>query len=130
MPAEQETPRGDLCIRTLAMPKDTNPAGDIFGGWLLAQMDVAGSFAAVKRAQGRVVTVSVESMSFHEPVKVGDVLSCYAVVERVGTTSISVLVEAWSERGEGQHETLKVTQGHFTYVAIDENGAKRPVPPA
>ena len=126
----REGPRGELCTRTLAMPKDTNPAGDIFGGWLLAQMDVAGSFVAVKRAQGRVVTVAVESMSFHQPVKVGDVLSCYAEVDRVGTTSITVMVEAWAERGEGRHEQLKVTQGHITYVAMDADGAKRPVPPA
>ncbi len=122
-------PNGELEIRTLAMPRDTNPAGDIFGGWLLAQMDVAGSLLAAKRAHGRVVTVAVDSMTFHAPVRVGDVLACYVAVERVGTTSLTVIVEAWAERGEGHHEHVKVTEGRFVFVAIDANGRKHPLPP-
>lgn len=129
MAHDPDTPRGELSTRTLTMPRDTNPAGDIFGGWLLAQMDVAGSLTAVKRARGRVVTVAVESMSFHRPVAVGDVLACYAEIEKVGRTSLTVRVEAWAERGEGRHEHVKVTEGCFTYVAIDETRNKRAVPP-
>ncbi len=120
-----------MAIRTLAMPKDTNPNGDIFGGWLISQMDIAGGLTAGSRARGRVVTVGVEAMAFHHPVHVGDVLSCLADIIKVGTTSITVLVEAWALRARGaESDTLvKVTEGEFTYVAIDEAGAKRAVPP-
>ncbi len=110
------------------MPSDTNANGDIFGGWVLSQMDQAGGIAAVERAEGRVATVAVEAMTFIRPVKVGDVLCVYTSVERVGRTSMTVQVEAWARRF---HTRLreKVTDAHFTFVAIDENGRPRPVPP-
>jgi acyl-CoA thioesterase YciA len=122
-----ETPQGELSIRTVAMPADANPSGDIFGGWLLSQMDVAGGIIAHRIAVGRTATVAVDAMKFHLPVFVGDVLCCYAAVARIGRTSIAVKVEAWAER---RNSTLrvKVTEGVFTYVAIDEQRRPRPVP--
>ncbi len=122
-------PIGALTIRTLAMPADTNPAGDIFGGWVLSQMDTAGGIAAYERARGRVVTVAVDSMTFIAPVKVGDVLCVYTSITRVGTTSLTVAVEAWARRNRID-ERVKVTAGNFVYVALGEDGTKRPVPPA
>ena len=122
-------PKGALTIRTLAMPADTNPAGDIFGGWVMSQMDIAGAIAAVERAKGRVVTVAVEAMTFIAPVKVGDILCVYTTIERVGTTSITVAVEAWARRNR-LDDRVKVTEGHFVYVALGDDGRKRPVPPA
>ena len=114
-------------VRTLAMPADTNPAGDIFGGWLLAQMDIAGGIAALERARGRVVTVAVDAMTFRMPVFVGDLVSVHCEVTKVGRTSITVLVEAWARRFRTTlHE--KVTDATFTFVAIDEEGRPRPVP--
>tara|TARA_R110002020_G_scaffold14062_6_gene49963 strand:- start:1829 stop:2233 length:405 start_codon:yes stop_codon:yes gene_type:complete len=121
-------PAGALTIRTLAMPADTNPAGDIFGGWVMSQMDIAGAIAAVERSQGRVVTVAVEGMTFIAPVKVGDVLCVYTTVERVGTTSITVAIEAWARR-DRIADRVKVTDGRFIYVALGEDGSKRPIPP-
>lgn len=121
-------PRGELAVRTLAMPADTNPAGDIFGGWLLAQMDIAAGTVAYARARGRVATVAVDAMSFHAPVFVGDIVSCYAEVVRVGRTSITLQVEVWARRGRTGEE-VKVTEGRFTCVAIDDNRRPRPVPP-
>jgi acyl-CoA thioesterase YciA len=120
-------PRGTLTIRTLAMPADTNPAGDIFGGWVMSQMDIAGAIAAVERARGRVVTVAVDSMTFIAPVKVGDVLCVYTEIERVGTTSITVGIEAWARR-DRLADRVKVTDGRFVYVALGEHGEKRAVP--
>ncbi len=114
-------------VRTLAMPADANPSGDIFGGWLMAQMDVAGGIVAGARAQGRVATVAVDGMEFHEPVYVGDLVSCYADIARIGRSSITVRVETIVRRRH-TGETVKVTQGAFTYVAIDDNGRPRPVP--
>ena len=125
----QTEPHGALTIRTLAMPADTNPAGDIFGGWVMSQMDIAGAIAAVERAGGRVVTVAVEAMTFIAPVKVGDILCVYTTIDRVGTTSITVAVEAWARRNR-LADRVKVTQGHFVYVALGDDGLKRPVPPA
>ncbi|MBE7732387.1 acyl-CoA thioesterase [Devosia faecipullorum] len=122
-------PKGALTIRTLAMPADTNPSGDIFGGWVLSQMDIAGSIAAFERVHGRTVTVAVEAMTFISPVKVGDVLCIYTTIERVGTTSITVSMEAWARRNR-QDDRVKVTEGRFVYVALDDNGAKRAIPPA
>ena len=119
-------PHGALTIRTLAMPADTNPAGDIFGGWVMSQMDIAGAIAAIERAQGRVATVAVEAMSFIAPVKVGDILCVYTSVERVGTTSVTVAIEAWARR-ERLADRVKVTEGRFVYVALGEDGRKRPV---
>jgi acyl-CoA thioesterase YciA len=120
-------PKGALTIRTLAMPADTNPAGDIFGGWVMSQMDIAGAIAAVERARGRVVTVAVEAMSFIAPVKVGDILCVYTTVERVGTTSLTVAVEAWARRNR-LDDRVKVTDGRFVYVALGEDGRKRAIP--
>jgi acyl-CoA thioesterase YciA len=127
MNADPIEPRGALTIRTLAMPADTNPAGDIFGGWVMSQMDIAGAIAAVERARGRVVTVAVDSMSFIAPVKVGDILCVYTSVERVGKTSITVAVEAWARRNR-LDDRVKVTEGHFVYVALGEDGWKRLLP--
>lgn len=119
-------PKGTLTIRTLAMPADTNPAGDIFGGWVMSQMDLAGAIAAVERVQGRVVTVAVEAMTFIAPVKVGDILCVYASVERVGNTSITIGLEAWVRRNR-LDERQKVTEARFVYVSLDENGHKRAI---
>ena len=127
--SDKPEPRGALTIRTLAMPADTNPAGDIFGGWVMSQMDIAGAIAAVERAEGRVVTVAVEAMTFIAPVKVGDILCVYTSIERVGTTSITVAVEAWARRNR-LDDRVKVTDGHFVYVALGDDGHKRPIPPA
>jgi acyl-CoA thioesterase YciA len=124
MPA---TAHRDPAVRTLAMPADTNPSGDIFGGWLLAQMDIAAGTVALARAKGRVATVALDAMTFHKPVFVGDLVSCYAEVTRVGRTSITVQVEAWARRAR-QDDEVKVTEGRFTCVAIDEKGSPRPVP--
>ena len=113
-------------VRTLAMPADANASGDIFGGWLLSQMDIAGGIAAHELARGRVATVAVEAMEFHLPVYVGDLVSCYAEVTRAGRTSITVHVETEARRRD-TGETIKVTEGIFVYVALDENGRPRPV---
>lgn len=115
-------------IRTIAMPADTNPAGDIFGGWLMAQMDLAAGSAAARRARGRCATVAVEGMTFLSPVKVGDEVSLHAAIVQVGRTSIRVAVEAW-RRCRELDETRRVTQAVFTFVALDEAGKPRPVPP-
>lgn len=121
-------PKGALTIRTLAMPADTNPAGDIFGGWVLSQMDIAGSIAAHERVRGRTVTVAIEAMTFIAPVKVGDVLCIYTTLERVGNTSITVAMEAWAKRNR-LADRVKVTEGRFVYVAIGEDGKKRQIDP-
>jgi acyl-CoA thioesterase YciA len=121
-----EGPRGELSMRTLAMPADTNQNGDIFGGWLLGQMDIGGGIFASKLAEGRTVTVAIDAMSFRKPVYVGDVVSVYVDLIRVGTTSLTVHVEAWVMRRE-ESELLCVTEGNFTYVAVDENNRPRPV---
>jgi acyl-CoA thioesterase YciA len=115
-----------LCA--IAMPADANPNGDIFGGWLLSQMDLAGGSQAVRRARGRVATVALTGMSFHLPVFVGDEVSCYAEIVKVGRTSITVKVESWARRGVSG-ERVKVTEGMFTYVAIGPDRQPRAVPP-
>ena len=117
-------------LRTIAMPADTNAFGDIFGGWLLAQMDLAGGTYAMEAARGRVATVGIEAMSFHRPVYVGDRVSCHCSTWRVGRTSFSVHVETWARRrgaGPGVVE-VKVTEGVFTFVALNEDGSKRVLP--
>ena len=119
----------DPAIRTIAMPADANANGDIFGGWMMAQMDLAGAVMAVRRASGRVATVAIEAMAFHRPVMIGDLVSCYAEVERVGRTSMTIRIDAWVERRVGG-KAEQVTSGLFTYVAIDDKGRPRPVPPA
>ena len=125
---EAREPRGELSIRTIAMPADTNPSGDIFGGWLLAQMDLAGGTAAWRRARGRVATIAVDGMTFHLPVHVGDVLCCYAELVKTGRTSLTYLIEAWVLRGPESSLREMVTEGHFTFVAIAEDGKPRPLP--
>lgn len=125
--ASGEAPNGELSIRTVAMPADANPSGDIFGGWLLSQMDVAGGIIAHRIALGRAATIAVDAMKFHLPVFVGDILCCYAAVSRIGRTSIAVRVEAWAER-RNSTVRVKVTEGTFTYVAIDEQRKPRPLP--
>lgn len=127
MIVDSTEPDGALTIRTIAMPADTNPAGDIFGGWVMSQMDLAGAIAAVERVRGRVVTVAVEAMTFIAPVKVGDVLCVYTKVDRVGTTSITIALEAWVRRNK-LDDRQKVTEARFVYVSLDENGQKRPIP--
>ncbi|NDR57101.1 acyl-CoA thioesterase [Aliiruegeria sabulilitoris] len=124
---ETEEPHGELALRTLAMPADVNVSGDIFGGWVLAQMDIAAGMAAGQRAQGRVATIAVDAMKFIRPVRVGDVLCIYTHIARVGTSSMGVAIEAWVLRDRiGARE--KVTEAVFTFVAIDEEGKTRPVP--
>jgi len=122
----QTEPCGDLCIRTLAMPADTNQNGDIFGGWLLSQMDVAGGVFATNTTKTRAVTVAIEAMNFRKPVYVGDLVSVYATLVRVGRTSITVRLEAWVTRRK-ESQLILVTDGHFTYVSIDDHGRPQPV---
>ncbi|MCP1554972.1 MULTISPECIES: acyl-CoA thioesterase [Methylorubrum] len=122
-----EHPVGDLTVRTIAMPADTNANGDIFGGWVLSQMDQAGGIAGVERAQGRVVTVAVDAMTFIRPVRVGDVLCVYTRIGRVGRTSMKIHLEAWARRFQTRIRE-KVTDATFTFVAIDEAGRPRSIP--
>ena len=119
-------PRGELSLRTLAMPADTNQNGDIFGGWLLSQMDIAGGIYVAKSVRSRSVTVAIEAMTFRKPVYVGDVVSVYTDTVRVGRTSVSVRVEAWVTRAN-ESQMILVTDGTFTYVAIDAQGKPTPV---
>jgi acyl-CoA thioesterase YciA len=125
---EPAAPRGEPTVRTIAMPADTNANGDIFGGWVMSQMDLAGGIAGAERAQGRVVTVAVESMHFIRPVKVGDVLCVYTRIERVGRTSMTIAIEAWARRFQTRLRE-KVTDATFTFVAIGPDGRPRPIPP-
>lgn len=118
----------ELAIRVMAAPADTNPAGDIFGGWMMSQVDIAGSIIARRRAGGRVVSVAVNSFVFRQPVFVGDLISCYAEVIRVGRTSVTVHVRAFAERDGDRHECVQVTEADVTYVAVDENRRPRPIP--
>jgi acyl-CoA thioesterase YciA len=120
---------GEPALRAIAMPADANPSGDIFGGWVLSQMDMAGGSVAMRRAGGRVATVAITEMSFELPVFVGDEVSCYAAVVKTGRTSITVKVESWARRSP-TGERVKVTEGLFTYVAIGPDRKPRPLPPA
>ncbi len=115
-------------LRIVPMPADTNYAGSIFGGWILSQVDIAGSIAAIQRARGRVATVAVNSVEFHEPVFVGDIVSCYAEVLRVGRTSITVKVDVYAERNPERVQVIQVTQAVLTYVALDKELRPRGVP--
>ena len=121
-------PCGDLSIRTLAKPADTNQNGDIFGGWLLSQMDIGGGIFASKVAKSRTVTVAIEAMNFRKPVFVGDVVSVHVNLVRIGKTSVTVRVEAWVMRRNEMHSIL-VTDGNFTYVSIDDNGRPQVIQP-
>ena len=126
-PLDTETgPRGELCIRTLAMPADTNANGDIFGGWLLGQMDLGGGIFASKIAKSRTVTVAIEAMNFRKPVYVGDLVSVHANLVRLGRTSITVHLEAWVLRRK-ELLSILVTDGNFTYVSIDDHGRPQPI---
>lgn len=120
------TPRGELSLQTVAMPKDTNSNGDIFGGWLVSQMDLAAMITASRIAQGRAVTVAINGMAFYTPVQVGSVVSCYTEVLEIGRTSIRINVEVWIARA-AHSERIKVTEGEFVFVAIDEKGRTRNV---
>ena len=119
---------GDLAIRVMATPADTNPSGDIFGGWLMSQVDIAGSLIARRRAQGRIVTVAVDSFQFRNPVFVGDVISCYAKITRIGKTSLTINVRAFAERQGKSHNTHLVTEADLTYVAVDDQRRPRVLP--
>lgn len=122
-----DAPEGELLLRTLAMPADTNANGDIFGGWLLSQMDIAAGIIAGQRAEGRVATIAIDAMKFIRPVHVGDVVCVYGRVIREGRTSMGIELEAFALRAKiGARE--KVTEGLFTFVAIDEAGKSRPLP--
>ncbi len=123
--AEGDQPSGELTLRTLAMPADANPAGDIFGGWVLSQMDIAGGICAAKEAQCRVATVGIEAMSFLKPIYVGDVLCVYSSIKKLGRTSISIALEAWVLR-DRLGDRVKVTDGTFTFVALDDEGNPNP----
>jgi acyl-CoA thioesterase YciA len=122
-----DTPRGKLALQTIAMPADTNASGDIFGGWLMAQMDLAASVPARVRARGRVATVAVEGMSFHRPVHVGDLVTIYTEIVREGASSMGIDVETWVTPGP-EAERIKVTHAHFVFVAVDASGVKRALP--
>jgi acyl-CoA thioesterase YciA len=121
-------PTSEPALRAIAMPADANPHGDIFGGWLLSQMDLAGTTIATRRAKGRVVTVAITAMAFRRPVFIGDVVTCYSDIMNVGNTSITVKTESWVQRGVGV-EKIKVTEGVFTYVAVNADGRPTPVRP-
>ena len=123
---EEPKPFGKLVLQTLTLPKDTNSNGDVFGGWLMSQMDLAGAIASREIAQGRVTTVSVGSMGFLCPIPVGSTVSCYCEVLEVGRASIKVLIEVWVKHYSKDEQ--KVTESEFVYVAIDENGRTRPIP--
>ncbi|KEQ02512.1 MAG: acyl-CoA thioesterase [Alphaproteobacteria bacterium] len=125
---EHPRPTGELTLRTLAMPSDANPAGDIFGGWVMSQMDLASGIRAAERARGRVVTAAVKEMAFRLPVKIGDTLNVYTEITRVGRSSIALQVEAWAQRA--RYRTLEmVTAATFIMVALDDDGHSMPVPP-
>ena len=119
-------PRGELAVRTLAMPADTNPSGDIFGGWIMALMDSAGAITATRRAAGRVVTAAVSNVAFLQPVKAGDVVCCYTDIRKIGRSSITLDVEVWVLR-QGCGPRIMVTAAEFTFVALDESGRPRQV---
>ena len=124
--ATQSSPRGELILRTQAFPADANPTGDVFGGWVLSQMDIAGGIISRKRCHGRTVTIAIDSMKFIEPVFVGDVICCYGEVMKEGNTSVQVRIEVWAIR-QYETERIKVTEGHFTYVAVGEDRKPRSI---
>ena len=122
-----DKPEGELVLKTVALPADTNANGDIFGGWLLSQMDIAGGIAAKKRSKSRVATVALDAMVFHKPVCVGDLVCCYANINRVGKTSMNIHIEVWILRHPFDETEIKVTEGVFTFVAIDSHGRSQSV---
>ncbi len=132
MTEQSDEPQGDLVLRTLAMPADTNANGDIFGGWIMSQMDIAGGILAKEIAHSRTVTVAAESIQFIRPVQVGDVVCCYGRVMQIGNTSVKINLEVWVKpilrQNEERQRRFKVTEAAFTYVAIDDEGNKRVIP--
>jgi acyl-CoA thioesterase YciA len=124
--APERWPDTEPALRAIAMPADTNPHGDIFGGWLLCQMDLAGSTFATRHVNGRVVTVAITAMAFHRPVLVGDEVSCFCNVEKTGHTSIAIRIESWARRRTSD-TPIKVTEGSFTYVRVDADGRPQPI---
>ncbi|MCB8836511.1 acyl-CoA thioesterase [Aurantimonas sp. VKM B-3413] len=128
MDESDEQPRGELTVRIPAMPADANANGDIFGGWVMSQMDLAAGIRASERARGRVATVAVNALTFKRPVKIGDTLCVYSTIEKVGRTSITLAIEAWS-KGRAKHDRTKVTEATFVMVAIDDDGRPAAVPP-
>ena len=115
-------------IKIVAMPKDANAGGSIFGGWIMSQIDIAGVVPALERAQGKIVTVAVNSIEFHESIFIGDLISCYAEVIKTGCTSITIKVEVYAERYLSNRQTVKVTEAELIYVALDENRKPRKLP--
>ena len=122
-----ETPTGELTMRVPAMPADANAAGDVFGGWVISQMDLTAGIRGADRARGRVATVAVNALTFKKPVKIGDTLSVYSTIQKVGRTSITILVEAWAQR-HLTRELVKVTEGIFVMVALDSAGQPAEIP--
>jgi len=125
----ERRPAGNLTVQTVAMPADTNSGGDVFGGWVVSQMDIAAGTTAIDRAQGRCATVAIEALRFHAPVLVGDLFSVFTEITKTGRTSITMHVEAWVRR-QRTGERILVTEGDFTFVAIAESGVTRPLPDA
>ena len=123
-----EMPKGDLTMRVPAMPADANAAGDVFGGWVISQMDLAAGLSGADRARGRVATVAVNALTFKKPVKIGDTLSVYSTIQKVGRSSITILIEAWAQR-HLTRELVKVTEGIFVMVALDKDGKPVEIPP-
>ncbi len=134
MTNQSEHPEGELLLRTSPMPSDTNANGDIFGGWIMAQMDIAGGIMAIEFTGGRAVTIAVDAMKFIKPVKVGDVVCCYGKVTRIGNTSLTIRLEVWAMKGikekreDINNKFFMVTEASFTYVAVDREGKKRIYP--
>ena len=128
-PQEATGPQGELLLRTMPMPADTSFNGDIFGGWIMSQVDIAGAVLAGRHARGRVATIAVNSFQFKQPVQIGDLLSFYAEIVRVGNTSITVNVEVYAQRNPEDIEIVKVTEATLTYVATDKERRPRKVPP-
>lgn len=127
----EKTPKGELLLRTLAMPADTNANGDIFGGWIMSQMDIAGGILAKETALGRTVTVAVDGMTFHKPVSVGDAVCVYGEVVKTGRSSMKIHLEVWAKpllEGHGDLNTYLVTEGMFIYVSIDDNKKPKLIP--
>ena len=127
MPNSSIKPEGILSLQTIAMPADTNWSGDVFGGWIVSQMDLAGAIHAERFSKGRCATISIHEMTFLVPVKVGDVVSCYTKILKVGNTSIQMQIEVWDSH-DSSREPKRITQGLFTFVAVDAEGHKRQIP--
>jgi acyl-CoA thioesterase YciA len=127
--AEMGGDLGELVLRVMPLPRDVNAAGDVFGGWVMAQVDIAGAIPAMRRARGRIATVAVNSFLFKQPISVGDVVSFYAKIVKVGRTSITVDVQVFAERNPAHPVVVKVTEATLTYVCLNADGSKREVPP-